>query len=258
MSSYSPPRASPLITLETGLRPVAKLDRPDFENAEGHGTLFSGPMAAGKSTTLYEILNEMHRCGNDVLLLLPGHVLGESVAPKASRDGVQCAGDYKVVMEESGGAKPRIDSALRKDAKTRDAIFVDELQFFSSAFVLELIALCAEHELPLIASGLDTDYRQCAFPTYEHTHAKFERVFLLKADCDQCMGKRVAIHSHLRQEEALAKPADSDGKAPVLLDTKDLQDQFDSNPALSKYMSLCEACSLQRRGFLAKPREART
>lgn len=226
-------------------------------SSASRSTLYTGPMASGKSTILYQIAREYKEKGNDCVLILPGDVLGTTYKPKTSRCGESYDSDYILYLtsltpELFPRAEPdekNLKASVMKMISGRDVVFVDEMQFFHPAVIEFLIKSCEESGVNIFCSGLNENYMQEEFYTFTRVNGFFDRVEFLKADCNLCGEKSKAVHSHLACE--VLEPISieqSKLSGDVIVDTKDLVSKnFTTTEAIpefpSKYISLCSSCS---------------
>jgi thymidine kinase len=206
-----------------------------------HGIFYTGPMAAGKSSHLYTIANEYIAGGNDVLLLLPGHVLGLDFSPKTTRDRIDFSGEFASIDQNS--CLKDLPQFNEDYLSGRDVICIDEMQFFSASLIVSIISYCQINGITLLASGLDTDFRQEYFPSYLLSKAHFKEVITLRANCADCGAIDKAVYSVLRSGTSISCSTTCRGS--VLLDVRDKSDSTSIrsvDPTESLYKSVCKPC----------------
>lgn len=154
---------------------------PQIENAN-KVVLITGSMFSGKSKTLMDIIESYE--------LNEGRVA--KFKPKMDkRDlGVIKSRDYERVYDTwligEGGQVPSLPKGYLDTCK---AVAVDEAQFLDENSVKWLIGIGKGYGIPVIFSGLDTDFKGETFPTIDFIRSYKPYELVKHAECIVC-GKK--------------------------------------------------------------------
>lgn len=137
-------------------------------------TLFTGSMYSGKSTSLINVIENYDRAKKNILLL--SHKIDkrydESSISTHNKKLIKC------------NLISTLDDAVMLDLD-RDAIFIDEIQFFKKE-VIEFIINHKGLNTKLYMSGLDLNWKGEPFETTQFVMSYSDKIFKLKTICDTC------------------------------------------------------------------------
>ena len=136
-------------------------------------------MNAGKSTTLLQADFNYRERGMETMLYTAA--LDDRVAQGviASRIGLATGGN---LFDGRTDIRHEIEEELKKRAL--HCILIDEAQFLTRAQVVQLCSICDELDIPVLASGLRTDFQANLFEGSAHLLALADTLVELKAVCD--------------------------------------------------------------------------
>jgi thymidine kinase len=155
--------------------------------------LFCGPMFSGKTETLLRLAEDAATSGRRVTVLKP------SIDFRNPGEVVSHAGTRHRAVEVSSASE--ISAAVIG----ADVVAADEVQFFDDA-AIETLCHLARLGTPVIAAGLDFDYRAIPFRAIETLKMAASQVQTLKGVCSSC-GKEATLTQRLVQ----GLPADPNG-----------------------------------------------
>lgn len=136
-------------------------------------------MNAGKTTTLLQSAYNYHERGMRTLLFTPklDHRAGEGMV--ASRIGLKAKA---IAFERDDDLEILFNRALAKHRKI-DCVLVDEAQFLSKNQVWQLSEIVDQHNVPVLAYGLRTDFRGELFEGSQYLLAWADSLTEIKTIC---------------------------------------------------------------------------
>jgi|TARA_B110000495_G_scaffold203207_1_gene225914 thymidine kinase len=172
-------------------------------------------MNAGKSTILLQSSYNYRERGMETLILSPELDDRFQVGKVTSRIGLEAdAVTFKIVDN-------LLAIVLRSNEAGKIAcVLVDEAQFLTEAQVRQLSDLCDDHDIPVLAYGLRTDFRGELFEGSQHLLAWADSLIEVKTIC------------HCGSKATMVLRIDTDGR--VIKDGR--QVQIGGN---ERYLSVC-------------------
>ncbi len=137
-----------------------------------------GPMFSGKSAILIDLIEESKLKNEDILVFKPKS--DKRTKNIYSRNGKT----YKAISIEF------VREILDYDLKDIKKIFIDEINFFTNSFKLDLEEL-VKRDIDVIVSGLERDYRTMFFPYVKEILDIAEEKILLEGRCFFCDNKAI-------------------------------------------------------------------
>lgn len=136
-------------------------------------------MNAGKTTTLLQSAYNYHERGMRTLIFTPklDHRAGESMV--ASRIGLKAKA---VAFERDDDLEILLNRAIAIHQKI-DCVLVDEAQFLSKNQVWQLTEIVDQHNIPVLAYGLRTDFRGELFEGSQYLLAWADSLIEIKTIC---------------------------------------------------------------------------
>lgn len=136
-------------------------------------------MNAGKTTTLLQSAYNYHERGMRTLIFTPrlDNRAGESMV--ASRIGLKAKA---VAFERDDDLEILLGRVLAKHQKI-DCVLVDEAQFLSKNQVWQLTEIVDQHNIPVLAYGLRTDFRGELFEGSQYLLAWADSLTEIKTIC---------------------------------------------------------------------------
>jgi thymidine kinase len=136
-------------------------------------------MNAGKTTTLLQSAYNYHERGMRTLIFTPklDHRAGEGMV--ASRIGLKARA---VAFERDNDLEILFSQTAAKAGKI-DCVLVDEAQFLSKAQVWQLTEIVDQHNVPVLAYGLRTDFRGELFEGSQYLLAWSDAMTEIKTIC---------------------------------------------------------------------------
>lgn len=140
----------------------------------------TGLMKSGKSEKLLEAIDKADDNADPYLVLKPSADTrdGEWVATRA-HDRKHRA----VLVNEQNHQMVRL---IKNSICNYNAVFIDEIQFFSDGFVKMVADYCYTHGATLIVSGLSKDFTGKEFPSSSYLLDMADRVIHCHGKCDCC------------------------------------------------------------------------
>ncbi|QIG78813.1 thymidine kinase [Stakelama tenebrarum] len=136
-------------------------------------------MNAGKSTTLLQADFNYRERGMRTMLFTAAIDDRSGAGRIGSRIGLEAGAtpfgaetDIHAIVAQAHAADPLA------------CVFVDEAQFLTAAQVDQLAALCDEHDVPVLAYGLRTDFQGALFPGSARLLAIADALVEIKSVCD--------------------------------------------------------------------------
>ncbi len=175
-----------------------------------------GAMNSGKTTALLQVAHNYEERGMRVLIMKPA---------------ADTKGDEYLVSRI--GARRKVDLLLRgkpneitkaATSTSADCVLVDEAQFLNPEQVNELFALVIDHNTPVVAYGLRTDFQTLAFPGSVRLFELAHSIEELKTIC-RC-GKKALFNARFQNGVFI-----SEGNQVAIEDTSGIT-----------YESMCGAC----------------
>jgi len=144
-------------------------------------------MNAGKTTTLLQSAYNYHERGMRTLIFTPklDNRAGESIV--ASRIGLKAKA---VAFERDDDLEILLNRVLAKHQKI-DCVLVDEAQFLSKNQVWQLTEIVDQHNIPVLAYGLRTDFRGELFEGSQYLLAWADSLTEIKTICHS--GKKATM-----------------------------------------------------------------
>jgi len=144
-------------------------------------------MNAGKTTTLLQSAYNYHERGMRTLIFTPklDNRAGESIV--ASRIGLKA---NAVAFERDDDLEILLNRVLAKHQKI-DCVLVDEAQFLSKNQVWQLTEIVDQHNIPVLAYGLRTDFRGELFEGSQYLLAWADSLTEIKTICHS--GKKATM-----------------------------------------------------------------
>jgi len=144
-------------------------------------------MNAGKTTTLLQSAYNYHERGMRTLIFTPklDNRAGESIV--ASRIGLKAKA---VAFERDDDLEILLNRVLAKDQKI-ECVLVDEAQFLSKNPVWQLTEIVDQHNIPVLAYGLRTDFRGELFEGSQYLLAWADSLTEIKTICHS--GKKATM-----------------------------------------------------------------
>lgn len=136
-------------------------------------------MNAGKSTTLLQSSNNYNERGMDTLLYTPHVANREGEGQIGTRIGLS---HPACILTEDKDVFADVSSKLSKNTNIR-CVLVDEAQFLTKEHVKQLCAITDEHNIPVLAYGLRTDFLGEPFPGSHYLLAWADLLVELKTIC---------------------------------------------------------------------------
>lgn len=180
----------------------------------------TGTMNSGKSARLFE---EIENCYENYLILKPSLDTRDGAKVKTRKhDRTHVA----VLVDEDNS---QIVDLVFSGLDVYGTVFIDEVQFFSEKFIVELIDVCQILNIDIIASGLTRDFKGNVFPASRVIveNVTRENYTFLFGECFSCGGQSAAfdvLMNDLNQILTEGESVQIDGE------TKD------------HYESLCQVC----------------
>jgi len=136
-------------------------------------------MNAGKTTTLLQSAYNYHERGMRTLIFTPklDNRVGEGLV--ASRIGLKAKA---VVFERDDDLEILLNRAVAKHNKI-DCVLVDEAQFLTKNQVWQLTEIVDQHNIPVLAYGLRTDFRGELFEGSQYLLAWADSLTEIKTIC---------------------------------------------------------------------------
>jgi thymidine kinase len=136
-------------------------------------------MNAGKTTTLLQSAYNYHERGMRTLIFTPklDNRAGESMV--ASRIGLKAKA---LAFERDDDLEILLNRVLAKHQKI-DCVLVDEAQFLSKNQVWQLTEIVDQHNIPVLAYGLRTDFRGELFEGSQYLLAWADSLIEIKTIC---------------------------------------------------------------------------
>jgi thymidine kinase len=136
-------------------------------------------MNAGKTTTLLQSAYNYHERGMRTLIFTPklDHRAGEGMV--ASRIGLKARA---VAFERDDDLEILFSQTAAKAGKI-DCVLIDEAQFLSKAQVWQLTEIVDQHNVPVLAYGLRTDFRGELFEGSQYLLAWSDAMTEIKTIC---------------------------------------------------------------------------
>jgi thymidine kinase len=136
-------------------------------------------MNAGKTTTLLQSAYNYHERGMRTLIFTPklDHRAGEGMV--ASRIGLKARA---IAFERDDDLEILFSRMSAKSGKV-DCVLVDEAQFLSKAQVWQLTEIVDQHNVPVLAYGLRTDFRGELFEGSQYLLAWADDMTEIKTIC---------------------------------------------------------------------------
>lgn len=116
-----------------------------------------GAMNSGKSTSLIQVAHNYEERGQRVLVVKPAT---DTKSP-AVLSRISVAREVDLVADERTVLR---DAVLATPGPRIDCVLVDEAQFLTDEQVEDLFRLAVQHNVPVIAYGLRSDFRTRGFP----------------------------------------------------------------------------------------------
>ncbi len=144
-------------------------------------------MNAGKTTTLLQSAYNYHERGMRTLIFTPklDNRVGEGLV--ASRIGLKAKA---VVFERDDDLEILLNHAVAKHNKI-DCVLVDEAQFLTKNQVWQLTEIVDQHNIPVLAYGLRTDFRGELFEGSQYLLAWADSLAEIKTICHS--GKKATM-----------------------------------------------------------------
>lgn len=149
-------------------------------------TVISGPMFAGKTTRLLELVAQAEAAGRAVVVCSPAGDTRSGQGAVATHTGQRRAAVACACAEAVLAAA---DQAAGTDAGV--LVAVDEAHFFGAALVEPVRRLLARRGTAVVVAGLDLDHRGHGFEPFPTLHCLADRVEKLTAPCARCGGAAV-------------------------------------------------------------------
>lgn len=143
-------------------------------------------MNAGKTTQLLQVKYNYEERGQKVLLLKPAIDNRYGVGRVKSRIGLES--EAETIYQDSN-----LLSLI--NGKAINCIIIDEAQFLSRDQVLQLCSIVDDHNIPVIAYGLRTDFKGDLFPGSEALLSFADSIEELKTVC--WCGKKATMNTRL-------------------------------------------------------------
>jgi thymidine kinase len=136
-------------------------------------------MNAGKTTTLLQSAYNYHERGMRTLIFTPklDNRAGESIV--ASRIGLKAKA---MAFERDDDLEILLNRAMMKHQKI-DCVLVDEAQFLTKSQVWQLSEIVDQHNIPVLAYGLRTDFRGELFEGSQYLLAWADSLIEIKTIC---------------------------------------------------------------------------
>lgn len=116
-----------------------------------------GAMNSGKSTSLIQVAHNYEERGQRVLVVKPA----TDTKSSAVLSRISVAREVDLIAT---GETALRDAVLAMPGPRIDCLLVDEAQFLTGAQVEDLFRLAVQHNVPVIAYGLRSDFRTRGFP----------------------------------------------------------------------------------------------
>lgn len=136
-------------------------------------------MNAGKTTSLLQSAYNYHERGMRTLILTPAIDVRHGRNQVRSRIGLAARG---VAVSAQDDLLRVFQDELRRQDRI-DCVLVDEAQFLTRAQVWQLTDVVDEHNVPVLAYGLRTDFRGELFEGSQHLLAWADNLVELKTIC---------------------------------------------------------------------------
>jgi thymidine kinase len=114
------------------------------------------PMNSGKSTNIIQVAFNYNERNQKVLIVKPS--VDTKSSQVVSRIGAAVDVNWHIAP------KTNLVELLKAETEPVDCILVDEAQFLSREQVNQLFTIAVQHDVPVIAYGLRTDFQGVAFP----------------------------------------------------------------------------------------------
>lgn len=160
----------------------------------------SGSMFGGKSKKIIDVINLSIKKRVKFLVYKPTN---------DTRDGLFIKSrDYEQEVAAIGWDTNNINKydefvtnikSLRSIIGRPKAVFIDEVHFLSLEDITFIRETCRKHKVMLIASGLETDFKQNKFPAAEYLETYATHHVFYHGDCKEC-GRDNAVYNILYDE----------------------------------------------------------